>query len=94
MERVVSCGSGDQRWRTKLHFGSPESLDSDDDWFVGDMTTPDLRRRMAIVHRRSCGDAQESVLFGGGKSSYSRTDSQEVADTPARWVLADGWDIR
>src|SRR5467141_3030851 len=27
MQRVVSCGSGDQRWRTKLHFGSRESLD-------------------------------------------------------------------
>ena len=27
MEIVVSCGSGDQRWRTKLHFGSRESLD-------------------------------------------------------------------
>jgi hypothetical protein len=27
MERVVSCGSGDQRWRTKLHFGSREPLD-------------------------------------------------------------------
>jgi len=27
MERVVSCGSGEQRWRTKLHFGSRESLD-------------------------------------------------------------------
>ena len=27
MERVVSCGSGDQRWRTKLHLGSRESLD-------------------------------------------------------------------
>src|ERR1700676_3636628 len=29
MERVVSYGSGDQRWRTKLHFGSRESLDDD-----------------------------------------------------------------
>src|SRR2546427_4398853 len=27
MERVVSCGNGDQRWRTKLHFCSRESLD-------------------------------------------------------------------
>src|SRR6266849_2282444 len=26
MQRVVSCGSGDQRWRTKLHLGSRESL--------------------------------------------------------------------
>ncbi len=27
MERVISCGRGDQRWRTKLHFGSCEPLD-------------------------------------------------------------------
>src|ERR1700680_5065269 len=26
-ERVVSCGSGDLRWRTKLHLGSRKSLD-------------------------------------------------------------------
>ena len=27
MEIVVSCGSGDQRWRTKLHLGSREPFD-------------------------------------------------------------------
>jgi hypothetical protein len=27
MKRVVSCGSSDQRWRTKLHFGRRESFD-------------------------------------------------------------------
>ena len=27
MERVVSCGSGDQRWRTKLYLGSREPFD-------------------------------------------------------------------
>ena len=26
-EQVVSCGSGDRRWRTKLDFGSRESFD-------------------------------------------------------------------
>ena len=26
LERVVSCGSGDRRWRTKLHLGSRKSL--------------------------------------------------------------------
>jgi len=27
MEQVVSCGSGDQRWRTKLYLGSREPFD-------------------------------------------------------------------
>jgi hypothetical protein len=27
MEKVVSCGSGDQRWRTKLYLGSREPFD-------------------------------------------------------------------
>ena len=27
LERVVSCGSSDRRWRTKLDFGSRESFD-------------------------------------------------------------------
>jgi hypothetical protein len=27
MEKVVSCGSGDQRWRAKLYLGSGEPLD-------------------------------------------------------------------
>ncbi len=27
LERVVSCGSGDQWWRTKLDFGRGEPLD-------------------------------------------------------------------
>ena len=27
LEKVVSCSRGDQRWRTKLNFGSGKSLD-------------------------------------------------------------------
>ena len=27
LERVVSCGLGDRRWRTKLHFGGREPFD-------------------------------------------------------------------
>ena len=27
LERIVSCGSGDRRWRTKLHLGGRKSFD-------------------------------------------------------------------
>jgi hypothetical protein len=44
-EQVVSCGSGDRRWRTKLDFGSRESFD-DHHRSTALGTTPETTRVM------------------------------------------------
>ena len=43
LERVVSCGSGDQGWRTKLEIGSCESFD-DLHWSTTFWTVPETAR--------------------------------------------------
>jgi len=48
MERVVSCASGDQRWRTKLHFGRRESLVVFSLSAKDDETDSCFRRRMSL----------------------------------------------
>src|SRR5258705_6787960 len=62
MWRVLSCGSRDHRWRTKLHFGSRESLDD----YHGPSTlgaAPKIARvvgaRRVLSGRRSCSQAEQ-----------------------------------
>ncbi len=45
LERVVSCGSGDQWWRTKLDFGRGEPLD-DYHWSTTLRAAPKVARVM------------------------------------------------